>query len=110
MKTIVDVSLAGVAGDESVSNLLRFLPQGFRYRCEIVIREDKEDGGFLGLVPMLPSAYSQGNTIEETVERVEEAILGMILCYKDDGEDIPWEKDTFVYEEDDLKKWVFVDA
>ncbi len=33
-----------------------------------------EEGGFWAEVPVLPGCYSQGETIEETMENVKEAI------------------------------------
>ncbi len=39
-----------------------------------VILEPSEDGGFTALVPALPGCISQGNTREEAIANIQEAI------------------------------------
>ena len=54
-----------------------------------VILEPDETGGFVVSCPSLPGCYSQGETIEEALEKIKEAIL---LCLEDmeaEGEEIP---------------------
>jgi len=48
-----------------------------------------EEGGFWAEVPALPGCYSQGETIEETVRNIKEAIEAHILALKEEGEEIP---------------------
>ena len=45
-----------------------------------VILEQDEMGGFVVSCPSLPGCYSQGETIEEALENIKEAIL---LCLED---------------------------
>ncbi|ATZ60715.2 MAG: type II toxin-antitoxin system HicB family antitoxin [Methanosarcinales archaeon Met12] len=45
---------------------------------KVVIREDKEDGGYNVSCPALPGCHSQGETIEEALENIKEAIQGCI--------------------------------
>ena len=40
---------------------------------DVVIIED-ETGGYVAFVPALPGCHTQGETIEETIENVKEAI------------------------------------
>jgi predicted RNase H-like HicB family nuclease len=54
-----------------------------------------EEGGFWAEVPALPGCYSQGETIEETMENVKEAIEGHLLALKEEREEVPT-KEEFV--------------
>ena len=47
-----------------------------------------EEGGFWAEVPALPGCYSQGETIEETVRNIKEAIEAHIRALKEEGEEI----------------------
>ncbi|NPA76466.1 MAG: type II toxin-antitoxin system HicB family antitoxin [Candidatus Diapherotrites archaeon] len=40
---------------------------------DVVIAKDP-DGGYYAYVPRLPGCYSQGETVEETLENIKEAI------------------------------------
>jgi predicted RNase H-like HicB family nuclease len=40
---------------------------------DVVLMED-ETGGYVALVPALPGCHTQGETLEETLENVKEAI------------------------------------
>ncbi len=54
-----------------------------------VILEPDETGGYVVTCPSLPGCYSQGETIDEALENIKEAIL---LCIEDleaNGENIP---------------------
>lgn len=53
-------------------------------RFAIVIHEDPE-GGFWGEVPALPGCYSQGESIEELLENIREAISGVLEIMKEQG-------------------------
>ncbi len=50
----------------------------------VVIHEDSE-GGFWAEVPALPGCYSQGETIDEVMENVREAITGVLEVMKEQG-------------------------
>ena len=43
-------------------------------KFRIIIREDLEDGGYNASYPALPGCHSQGDTIEEALENIKEAI------------------------------------
>ena len=43
------------------------------YEFDVVIIED-ETGGYVALVPALPGCHTQGDTLEELMENVKEAI------------------------------------
>jgi antitoxin HicB len=43
-------------------------------KFNVIIREDQEDGGYTVSCPALPGCHSQGETIEEAVSNIKEAI------------------------------------
>ncbi len=45
-----------------------------------VLLEPDETGGYVAVCPRLPGCYSQGETVEEALQNIEEAIL---LCLED---------------------------
>ncbi len=50
----------------------------------IVVHEEPE-GGFWAEVPALPGCYSQGETFDELLENVREAISGVVEVMKEQG-------------------------
>ena len=61
-----------------------------------VIVEPDETGGYVVTCPSLQGCYSQGETIEEALENIKEAIL---LCIEDleaEGEKIPDPSKSFI--------------
>ena len=57
----------------------------------IILEPDADGRGFTVLVPSLPGCITQGNTREEAIERVKEAIAAYIESLKADGEAVPEE-------------------
>jgi len=54
-----------------------------------VLLEPDEDGGYVVICPTLPGCYSQGDTVEEALANIREAIE---LCLEDmqqNGETVP---------------------
>ena len=45
-------------------------------KFKVVIRKDLEDGGYNVSRPALPGCHSQGETIEEALENIKDAIRG----------------------------------
>ena len=43
-----------------------------------MIEEDLEDGGYIVHCPALKGCWSQGDTIEEALENIKEAIVGYL--------------------------------
>jgi predicted RNase H-like HicB family nuclease len=56
-----------------------------------VIFHQAEEGGYWAEVPALPGCYSQGESIEETVKNIREAIEAHIEALKEEGQEIPEE-------------------
>jgi predicted RNase H-like HicB family nuclease len=51
---------------------------------KVVIEEDEEAGGYVVSCPSFPGCFSQGDTIEEALENIKEAIQA---CIESLGED-----------------------
>lgn len=54
-----------------------------------IIITPAEKGGFGAAEPSLPGCFSQGETIEETVEHIKEAIQLCIEVLVEDGQPVP---------------------
>lgn len=50
------------------------------YDFKVLLEPDEEVGGFVVTCPSLPGCYSQGETIEEALDNIKEAI---VLCLED---------------------------
>jgi len=48
-----------------------------------------QEGGFWAEVPAFPGCYFQGETIEETIEDMKEAIESHLLALKEEKEEVP---------------------
>ncbi len=55
----------------------------------IILEPDTEEGGYTVTVPALPGCITQGDTIEQCIERAQEAIAGYIESLIADGELVP---------------------
>jgi len=55
------------------------------YNFTVLIEEDKESGGYTAVVPALKSCYTEGETIEELMRNIKEAIE---LCLEEE-KDLP---------------------
>lgn len=54
-----------------------------------VILEPEKDGGYVVSCPILPGCYSQGDTLEEALNNIREAIQLCIDDYQERGVEIP---------------------
>jgi predicted RNase H-like HicB family nuclease len=50
---------------------------------KVVIEEDTEDGGYVVSCPALPGCHSQGETVDEALANIEDAIRGCIEALND---------------------------
>jgi antitoxin HicB len=60
-------------------------------RYTIILEPDLEEGGYTVTVPALPGCITQGETVEQCIERAREAIEGYIASLEADGLPIPEE-------------------
>ena len=54
------------------------------------------EGGFWVEVPALPGCLSQGETMDEAVANIQEAIESHIIALREDGQDVPEEDGLLV--------------
>ena len=54
-----------------------------------VILTPAEEGGYIVEVPSLPGCYSQGETVDEALDNIREAIELYIEVLEEDGQEIP---------------------
>jgi antitoxin HicB len=54
-----------------------------------VILEPEADGGFSVIVPALPEAHTQGDTIEEALANAREVIIAVVTDRRKHGDDVP---------------------
>ena len=47
-------------------------------KFQVIIEEDVEDGGYIVHCPALKGCWSQGDTIEEAIDNIKEAISGYL--------------------------------
>lgn len=48
-------------------------------KFKVVLREDRLDGGYNVSCPALPGCHSQGDTVDEAMENIKDAIEGCIV-------------------------------
>jgi predicted RNase H-like HicB family nuclease len=58
-------------------------------RYTVVLTPDTDDGGFVVTVPSLPGCVTQGETVEQAIDRAREAIHGFIETLVALGEPVP---------------------
>ena len=100
---------AGEGRDDTVRCQWREFPQGNRTRAMAVV-EAEESGVFVSFSPSLPGAASQGDTVEEAVENLREAIAGCIESYREGGERVPWVDHPDFEGEAVFRGWIDVDV
>ena len=61
-----------------------------------ILIHQAEEGGFWSEVPLLPGCYSQGETIEETMKNVKEAIEVHIQALTEEKEKVPTEEEFVI--------------
>lgn len=55
-------------------------------QIDVVIKEDKDDGGYVASVPALPGCVSQGETMDEVIANIKEAIALWLETAQDEEE------------------------
>jgi predicted RNase H-like HicB family nuclease len=60
-----------------------------RERRYIVIVEEDESGGFVAKAPAFPGVVDQGDTEEEAVMNLRDALMFTIECMAEEGEESP---------------------
>ncbi len=65
-------------------------------RFKVVLEPDFEDGGYTVSCPALPGCHSQGDTREEALANIRDAIEGYLFSLKKHGLPIPSEEEVEV--------------
>ena len=55
-----------------------------------------EEGGYWAEVPALPGCYSQGETVEEALANIKEAIEAHLQALREEGQEIPGEGEVLL--------------
>ena len=61
-----------------------------------VVVHPAEEGGYWVEVPALPGCYSQGESVEEAVSTVREAIEAHLEALRQEGQGIPDDRDLVI--------------
>ena len=64
--------------DEKWNRFVRCVMKAYDFK--VLLEPDQEAGGYVVSCPALPGCHTQGDTIDEALENIEEAIL---LCLED---------------------------
>jgi antitoxin HicB len=59
-----------------------------------VIFQEEPEGGYTVVVPTLRGCVTYGKTLEEARKMAVDAISGFVDCMREDGEDIPTDKNS----------------
>ncbi|WP_029687553.1 type II toxin-antitoxin system HicB family antitoxin [Thermoanaerobacter sp. A7A] len=69
------------------------MPNELNYRVEIVKLSEEDGGGYLAIVPRLHGCISDGETPEDALKNVQDAIKCWIKTAKEKGKKIPPEEE-----------------
>ena len=58
-------------------------------RYPIVVKPDTKDGGFVVECPAIPGCVSEGDTMEEAINNIRDAIAGCLAVLRGKGEPYP---------------------
>jgi predicted RNase H-like HicB family nuclease len=84
-------------------------PEPSVYECEVWFLAETA-GGYSAFAAYLPGVVSQGETEEEALRELSEAIHAALESYRARGRKTPWSEEPIDLEgaEPTLKKWVLV--
>ena len=77
------------------------------YECRIAIVKDDE--GYIAYSLNLPGTASQGDTMEEVIANITDALEGTIEYHKSNG-DIPWKDELWFEGKVECEKRILVNA
>ncbi len=79
------------------------------YGCAVRLVPE-EVGGYSVYVPELPGVVSEGDTHDEAIANITEALGASLRAYHEAGQPIPWDKADKPLESDERPAWVTVDV
>ena len=72
---------------------IKVIRQGIEYEFEIA-----DESGYVATVPLYPSCVSQGETFEEALSNIEDALLGCLVAAHDLNLAIPQELEHLLHQ------------
>lgn len=60
------------------------------YCCRAVFFRDEAEGGYTVFARNLPGVVSEGDSLEEAIERINDAFTESVLSYRHQDQSIPW--------------------
>jgi predicted RNase H-like HicB family nuclease len=80
------------------------------YEVEVRLVAEVDAGGLSVCVPQLPGVVSAGETEQEALASIREALAGALKCYTEAGEPIPWVPEVTPKAAGEQQRWVVVHA
>jgi len=65
-------------------------------RYPVVLTPDLEDGGFVAECPAIPGCVSEGDTVEEALANIRDAIEGCLAVLQEEGQSVPEPSDSLL--------------
>lgn len=84
------------------------IPPTYQRRCEV--RLIREEGQVSVYVPALPGVVSFGQTDEEAITAIKEALIAAVETYQDRGQQVPWQELFQPAAQGERACWIFMDA
>lgn len=78
---------------------------GTHYRCEVCLHPEPE-GGFSVYVPGLPGVVSEGETRQEAIRNIREALDAVLQTYGEDRQPIPWRRSVQPAAEREMQTYI----
>jgi predicted RNase H-like HicB family nuclease len=75
---------------------LRYYGEMDAMQYAVVVKPDIEDGGFVVECPAIPGCVSEGDTIEEAMANIRDAIAGCLAVLRDKGQPLPLPADAIL--------------
>ncbi len=80
--------------------------QRFAYLVEVRLQADPA-GGYTAWVPELPGIVSEGDDLDEALERIAEAATAALEQYRQEGR-VPWRRPAPSPGPDEVRRWIVV--
>jgi len=65
-------------------------------RYPVILTPDLEDGGFVAECPAIPGCISQGDTVEQALANIRDAITGCLAVLREQGQAVPEPPDSLL--------------
>jgi len=65
-------------------------------RYPVILTPDLEDGGFVAECPAIPGCISEGDTVEQAIANIRDAIEGCLAVLREQGQPIPPPTDSLL--------------